>query len=82
MSNWDVQYFDYSYKAKQRTISLRQQYNFKWGNAFIAASALEFDLTLISADKTFFQVNNLRFINFSPTIKPWVKKFPSLAEAT
>jgi predicted nucleic acid-binding protein len=64
----DVQYFDYSHRVKQRTIFLRQQCNFKLADAFIAV--LEFDLTLLSADKTFSQVKDLRFINFSPTINP------------
>jgi predicted nucleic acid-binding protein len=63
----DVQYFDYSYRIKQRTIFLRQKYNFKLGDAFIAATALEFDLILISADKVFSKVENLRLINFNPT---------------
>ena len=63
----DVQYFDYSYRIKQRTINLRQKYNFKLGDAFIAATALEFDLILISADKIFSKVDDLRLINFSPT---------------
>lgn len=64
----DVQYYDYSFRLKQRTIDLRQKYNFKLGDAFIAATALEFDLTLISADKIFYKIQDLRLINFSPSI--------------
>src|SRR3954463_4351070 len=49
----DVRYFDYSHRVKQRTITLRQKHNLKLGDAFIAATALEFDLTLVSADRIF-----------------------------
>jgi predicted nucleic acid-binding protein len=64
----DIQYFDYSFRVKQKTIEIRQKYNFKLGDAFIAATALEFNLTLISADKIFSKVDDIRLINFSPTI--------------
>ncbi len=64
----NVQYFDYSYRIKQSTISLRQIYNLKLGDAFIAATALEHDLTLISANKSFAKVEELRLINFVPTL--------------
>ena len=64
----DVHYFDYSHRVKQRTISLRQKYNFKLADAFIAAIALEFDLTLVSADRIFSKIDDLRLINFIPSI--------------
>jgi len=64
----DIHYFDYSHRVKQRTINLRQKYNFKLGDAFIAATALEFDLTLVSADRIFSKVEDLRLINFSPSV--------------
>jgi predicted nucleic acid-binding protein len=63
----DVHYFDYSHRVKQRTISLRQKYNFKLADAFIAATALEFDLTLVSADRIFSKIDDLRLINFIPS---------------
>lgn len=64
----DVHYFDYSYRVKQRTITLRKKYNFQLADAFIAATALEFDLTLVSADKIFSKIDDLRLINFTPTV--------------
>lgn len=64
----DVHYFDYSHRVKQRTIALRQKYSFKLADAFIAATALEFDLTLVSADTIFSKIDDLRLINFIPTI--------------
>ena len=65
----DVTYFDYSYRVKQRTIAIRQKYNFKLADAFIAATALEFDLTLVSADKIFSKIDDLRLINFIPSFQ-------------
>src|SRR3954470_14950662 len=59
----DVHYFDYSHRVKQRTITLRQKHNLKLGDAFIAATALEFDLTLVSADRIFSKIDDLRLIN-------------------
>lgn len=64
----DVQYFDYSHRIKQKTITLIQKYSFTLGDAFIAATALEYDLTLISADKIFSKVKDLRLINFTPSV--------------
>lgn len=64
----DVYYFDYSHRVKQRTISLRQKYKFKLADAFIAATALEFDLTLVSAGRIFSKIDDLRLINFIPSI--------------
>ena len=64
----DVHYFDYSYRVKQRTILIRQKYNFKLADAFIAATALEFDLTLVSADRIFSKIDDLRLINFIPSV--------------
>lgn len=49
------------------TVEVNEKHNFKLGNAFIAATALEFDLILISADKIFYKVDNLRLVNYSLT---------------
>jgi hypothetical protein len=62
-------YYDYSQAIKNHTVELRKQYNLKLGDAFIAATALEFDLTLISADKSFAKVAGLNLINFVPSLK-------------
>lgn len=64
----DVLYFEYSYRVKEKTISLRQKYNFKLADAFIAATALEYNLTLVSADKVFSKADDLNLINFIPFV--------------
>jgi predicted nucleic acid-binding protein len=58
---------DYSYQIRQQTILVKQQYNLKIADAFIAATSLEFDIALISADKVFSRVNELNFVHISPT---------------
>lgn len=63
-----VQYFDYSSRIKQGTVRLKQQYNLKIADAFIAATALQYHLALISADKVFSRVEELSFVNFIPTV--------------
>jgi predicted nucleic acid-binding protein len=63
----EARYYDYSHNLKEQTISLRQEFNLKLGDAFIAATAINFDLTLISADKVFSKVPSVKFVNFAPT---------------
>ena len=63
----DSRYYDYSYNLKQQTIAIRREYKLKLGDAFIAATALTYDLTLISADKVFSKIPSLKFINFTPS---------------
>jgi predicted nucleic acid-binding protein len=60
-------YIDYNYQIKQRTISIKRLYNLKLGDAFIAASSLEFDVPLVSADKVFDRVEELNFIHLLPS---------------
>ena len=48
-----VQYFDYNTRLKQSVISLRQKYKLKIADAFIAATAIEYNLPLVTADKHF-----------------------------
>jgi tRNA(fMet)-specific endonuclease VapC len=60
--------FDYSYQLKEYTIRLRQQYKLKLADAFIASTALTYDLTLISADKVFSKIPSIKFINFTPSV--------------
>lgn len=61
-------YYDYSQYIKKRAIELRIKYKLKLGDSFIVATAIEFDLTLISADKQFSKVKELQYLNYSPTI--------------
>ena len=46
---------------KDRTIALRRAYNIKLPDAIIAASAIEQDLTLITADTGFEKIEELKF---------------------
>ncbi|MDB5193963.1 MAG: hypothetical protein JWQ96_3526 [Segetibacter sp.] len=64
----NVSYFDYSSRIKDVTFTLRQKYKLKLGDAFIASTALKYDLPLVSADKDFAKVAGLRLINFIPSI--------------
>lgn len=59
-------YIDYNYQIRQQTIFLKQFYNLKLGDAFIAATSLEFDIPLVSADKIFSIVEPLNFILILP----------------
>jgi predicted nucleic acid-binding protein len=59
-------FIDYNYQIKQRTISIKRDYNLKLGDAFIAASSVEFDIPLVSADKVFDRVKELNFIHLLP----------------
>ncbi len=59
-------FIDYNYQIRQQTINIKKQYNLKLGDAFIAATSLEFDIPLLSADKIFKKVNELNFILITP----------------
>ncbi|MBA4139218.1 MAG: type II toxin-antitoxin system VapC family toxin [Segetibacter sp.] len=59
-------YIDYNYQIRRRTISIKSSYNLKLADAFIAASSLEFDIPLVSADKIFEKVTELNFIHLLP----------------
>lgn len=61
-------YYDYSQALKNRVIDLRINYRLKLGDSFIAATAIEYDLTLVSADKVFTKIKDLQLINFTPSI--------------
>jgi predicted nucleic acid-binding protein len=60
-------YIDYNYQIKQRTISIKSSYALKLADAFIAASSIEFDIPLVSADKVFDKVTELNFIHLLPS---------------
>jgi len=59
-------YIDYNYQIRQRTISIKSSYGLKLADAFVAASSLEFDIPLVSADKIFEKVTELNFIHLLP----------------
>ncbi len=61
-------FFDYNTNIKTLAITLRQKYNLKLADAFIAATALEYDLILVSADKVFAKVKELQFFHFIPSL--------------
>jgi len=63
----EAHFFDYSHRIKEITIMLKQKYNLKIGDAFIAATAIYYELTLVSADKSFLRVKELQLINFTPS---------------
>ncbi len=58
---------EYYLSLKRRTILLRSTYGLKLADAFIAATALEFDIPLVSADKVYDKVKELNFIKIIPS---------------
>jgi hypothetical protein len=59
-------FIEYNLRIKQTTINLKAKYGLKLADAFIAASSLEFDLPLVSADKIFSKVKEINFFNVIP----------------
>lgn len=55
-------------EVKKKTIELRKKYNIKLPDAIIAATAIENDLTLITADKGFEKVEELKLTLIVPEI--------------
>ncbi|MCA0366093.1 MAG: PIN domain-containing protein [Bacteroidetes bacterium] len=53
---------DMNQKIKQRTILLRQRYKIKTPEAIIAATAIEFQIPLISSDSDFTIIKELDFL--------------------
>lgn len=52
----------WSEQIKLETIRLRRNYKIKLPDAIIAASAITYDIPLVSADQGFSKINNLDFI--------------------
>lgn len=50
--------------VKEKYIELRKKYSLKLADAIIAASALAFDMPLITADKDFKKINKLKLITY------------------
>jgi hypothetical protein len=63
----DCMFIENSIRIKQATIEIKSKYGCKLADAFIAASAIEFDIPLVSADKGFSKIKELNFINILPT---------------
>ena len=61
-------FFDYNTNIKTLAITLRQKYNLKLADAFVAATAMEYDLILVSADKVFSRINELQFFHFTSSL--------------
>ena len=53
---------DITYKIKQTAIKLRQNYRIKLPDAIIAATAIQQNLTLVTADKGFSKISELDLI--------------------
>lgn len=58
----DCWYFDWSRAVKEKTIDLRKNHRIKLPDAIIAATAITFDLPLISADKGLKKIDELDLI--------------------
>lgn len=61
----DCQVLDLTPAVKERAIELRRKYNLKLPDAIIAATAVEFNLPLISADNIFSRVAEMNFIHYT-----------------
>jgi predicted nucleic acid-binding protein len=59
------QIIEYSSQLKERVIEVRKKFKLKMADAFIAATALQYDLPLVSADAIFSKVIEINFIKVS-----------------
>jgi predicted nucleic acid-binding protein len=59
------QIIEYSSQLKERVIEVRKKFKLKMADAFIAATALQYDLPLVSADAIFNKVYEINFIKVS-----------------
>lgn len=57
---------EYSIPIKNIAIDIRRKYKLKLPDAFVAASAIEYDLPLISADPVFAKITELTFSKIEP----------------
>jgi predicted nucleic acid-binding protein len=57
---------EYSKNIKDLTITIRKKYKLKLPDAIIAATAIFFNMPLISADNHFEKINELILIKFQP----------------
>ena len=59
------QIIEYSFGLKQEVILLRKKYRLKMADAFIAATAIQFDFPFVSADSVFDKVNELNLLKIN-----------------
>jgi predicted nucleic acid-binding protein len=52
---------DYSSRLKKTVIEIKQEYNLKLGDSFVAATAINYGIPLISADNVFKKIKELNF---------------------
>lgn len=57
---------EYSSRLKEIVIDFRKQYNLKLSDAFVAASAFQFETLLVSADSVFNRIREIEFFQVKP----------------
>lgn len=57
---------EYSSRLKEIVIDFRKQYNLKLSDAFVAASAFQFETLLVSADSVFNRIKEIEFFQVKP----------------
>lgn len=58
----DCYEIDWNLKIKEQTIKIKQKYNIKLPDAIIAATALCYDIPLVTADRGFIKIEGLDLI--------------------
>ena len=59
------QILEYSFPLKKRVIEIRKNYKLKMADAFIAATAIQYDIPLVSAGVVFNKVTGINFIKIN-----------------
>jgi predicted nucleic acid-binding protein len=59
---------DITHQVKKYTIQLRKKYAFKLPDSIIAATALSFDIPLVTADRMFKKMSELQLILHQPKV--------------
>ena len=57
---------EYAIPIKKTVIDIRKRYNLKTADVFVAASAIEYNLPLISADAIFGRISQINFFKVNP----------------
>jgi predicted nucleic acid-binding protein len=60
------QVVEYSSRLKEIVIDFRKRYRLKISDAFIAASAFQFEMLLVSADSIFSRIKEIEFFQVKP----------------
>lgn len=61
-------FFGLTDSIKERTIQIRRTYNIKLPDAIVAATAIEYDMTLITADTGFEAIKELKLEKIAPVL--------------